>query len=81
MKETIIIEQFDNGITIEATNDKGTGRRVAMEHQKEHEIGQEIWETVKYLMDKHLTSMVKMTIDYKALIAVDSKADMQVVED
>ena len=27
MKETIIIEQFDNGITIEATNDEGTGRR------------------------------------------------------
>lgn len=81
MKETIIIEQFDNGITIEATNDEGTERRVSLEHTKEQEIGKVIWETVKFLMDKHLTSMVKMTIDYKALIAVDSKADMQVVED
>ena len=81
MKETIIIEQFDNGITIEATNDEGTERRVSLEHTKEQEIGKSIWETVKFLMDKHLTSMVKMTIDYKALIAVDSKADMQVVED
>lgn len=81
MKETIIIEQFDNGITIEATNDEGTCRRVAMEHQKEQEIGKVIWETVKFLMDKNLTSMVKMTIDYKALIAVDSKADMPVAED
>lgn len=81
MKETIIIEQFDNGITIEATNNEGTEKRVSLDHNKEQEIGKSIWETVKFLMDKHLTSMVKMTIDYKALIAVDSKADMQVVED
>lgn len=81
MKETIIIEQFDNGITIEATNDEGTERRVSLDHTKEQEIGKIIWETVKFLMDKHLTSIVRLTVDYKALIAVDSKADMQVVED
>lgn len=67
MKETIIIEQFDNGITIEATNDEGTGRRVAMEHQKEHEIGQEIWDAVRYLMDKEMTNTVKIEIDYTKL--------------
>ena len=67
MKETIIIEQFDNGITIEATNDEGTSRRVAIEHQKELEIGKEIWETVRYLMDKETTNTVKIEIDYTKL--------------
>ena len=67
MKETIIIEQFDNGITIEATNDEGTERRVAMEHQKEQEIGKTIWETVHFLMDKETTNTVKIEIDYTKL--------------
>lgn len=65
MKETIIIEQYDNGITITATNDEGTSRRVAMEHQKEQEIGKEIWETVRYLMDKNAVNSIAMEIDYK----------------
>jgi hypothetical protein len=64
MKETIIIEQFDNGITIEATNDEGTERRVSLEHSKEQEIGKLIWETVHFLMDKETTNTVKIEIDY-----------------
>lgn len=67
MKETIIIEQFDNGITIEATNDEGTERRVSLEHSKEQEIGKMIWETVRFLMDKETTNTVKMEIDYTKL--------------
>lgn len=81
MKETIIIEQFDNGITIEATNDEGTERRVSLDHSKEQEIGKLIWETVRFLMDKHITSQVRMTIDYKAIVYVDKKTDMPVAED
>lgn len=75
MKQTIIVEQFDNGISIKATNDEGTEARVAMDHQKEQEIGKIIWETVKFLMDKHLTSKASVTIDYKAIIDVDSETD------
>lgn len=67
MKETIIIEQFDNGITIEATNDEGTERRVSLEHTKEQEIGKLIWETVHFLMDKETTNTVKIEIDYTKL--------------
>ncbi len=67
MKETIIIEQFDNGITIEATNDEGTERRVSLEHTKEQEIGKLIWETVRFLMDKETTNTVKIEIDYTKL--------------
>ena len=67
MKETIIIEQFDNGITIEATNDEGTERRVSLEHTKEQEIGKLICETVRFLMDKETTNTVKIEIDYTKL--------------
>ena len=67
MKETIIIEQFDNGITIEATNDEGTEGRVSLEHTKEQEIGKLIWETVHFLMDKEMTNTVKIEIDYTKL--------------
>ncbi len=67
MKETIIIEQFDNGITIDATNDEGTERRVSLEHTKEQEIGKLIWETVHFLMDKETTNTVKIEIDYTKL--------------
>lgn len=68
MKETIIVEQFDNGITIEATNDEGTERRVALDHSKEQELGKMIWETVKFLMDKHISNCVGMEIKYHALV-------------
>lgn len=67
MKEIITIEQFDNGITIKATNEEGTERRVALEHSKEQEIGKMIWETVRFLMDKKLTSTVGMEIEYKPI--------------
>ena len=67
MKETIIIEQFDNGINIEATNDEGTERRVSLEHSKEQEIGKLIWETVHFLMDKETTNTIKIEIDYTKL--------------
>ena len=67
MKETIIIEQFDNGITIEVTNDEGTERRVSLDHSKEQEIGKLIWETVHFLMDKETTNTVKIEIDYTKL--------------
>ena len=75
MKEKFIIEQFDNGISIKATNDEGTERRVALDHNKDSEIGKTIWETVKFLMDKHLTSKVMMTIDYKEIIEVDEEIE------
>ena len=64
MKETIIIQQYDNGITIEATNDEGTERRVSLEHTKEQEIGKLVWETIRFLMDKHTTNEIAMEINY-----------------
>lgn len=65
MKETIIIEQFDNGITITATNDEGTERRVSLDHSKEQEIGKMIWETVRFMMDRNAVNSIALEIDYK----------------
>lgn len=64
MKETIIIEQFDNGISIKATNEEGTEWRVALEHQKEQELGKMVWENIRFLIDKDLVNTVAMEIDY-----------------
>lgn len=64
MKETFIIQKFDNGITIEATNEEVTERRVSLEHTKEQEIGKMIWETIRFLMDKHTTNKITMEINY-----------------
>ena len=66
MREKIIIEQFDNGITIIATNDEGIERRVSLDHSKEQEIGKIIWDTVKFMMDKNLSNCVEMDIEYNA---------------
>lgn len=65
MKEIITIEQFDNGISIKARNDEGTERRVALDQEKEQELGKMIWETICFLMDKHLVNTVAMEIEYK----------------
>ena len=64
MKETIIIQQYDNGITIEANNGDYTERRVSLEHSKEQEIGKLVWETIRFLMDKHTTNEIAMEINY-----------------
>ena len=67
MKEIITIEQFDNGITIKATNEEGNEWRVVLELQKEQELGKMIWETIRFLMDKQLVNTVAMEIEYKAI--------------
>lgn len=64
MKEIIIIEQFDNGITIEATNEEGNERRVSLDHSKEQEIGKMIWKTIHFMMDEKICNTVAMEIDY-----------------
>ena len=67
MKEIIIVEEFDNGISIAATSDEGTERRVALDHTKEQEIGKIIWESVKFIMDKDMTNTVRLEIDYSKI--------------
>ena len=64
MKEVIIVELFDNGISVKINNGEDTSGRVALEHDIEKEIGKTIWETIKYVMDKDLVNIVKLHIEY-----------------
>lgn len=65
MKAEIIIEQFDNGITITNKNEDGSmSKTVSLDHSKESEIGKEIWSDIKYIMDKFICNKVQMEINY-----------------
>ena len=66
MKDSITIEQFDNGITIKADNGDEITGKVCLDATKEKDLGKVIWESVKYIMDKNLTNIVKMEIEYLA---------------
>lgn len=65
MKTEIIIEQFDNGITITYKNEDGSmSKTVSLDHSKESEIGKEIWSDIEYIMDKFMCNKVQMEINY-----------------
>lgn len=60
MKQKIIIEQYDNGITLQSE-----GRSiVVLDHEKERSIGSMIWENVKCVMDTELCNVVTLNIEY-----------------
>ena len=60
MEQKIIIEQYDNGITLQ-----GEGRSiVVLDHEKERSIGSMIWENVKCVMDTELCNVVTINIKY-----------------
>jgi hypothetical protein len=66
----IIIEQFDNGITLHwrdldgATDDE---KLVIPEHMQNSEVGKSIMGDVKKVMDGAVTNKVKITIKYEPL--------------
>lgn len=65
MKTEIIIEQFDNGITITNKNEDGSmSKTVSLDHSKESEIGKEIWSDIEYIMDTFMCNKVQMEINY-----------------
>ena len=64
MKVEIIIEQFDNGISLKWGDGHLTKAYVAMEHHKNTTIGDVLWEDIKNLMDCTTTNKVKMCIEY-----------------
>lgn len=66
MKVEIIIEQFDNGISLKWSDGSLTKAYVAMEHHKNTTIGDLLWEDIKNLMDCTTTNKVKMRIEYSS---------------
>ena len=71
MKVTITIEKFDNGISIVQKYLDGGGviSRVALDSQKETELGRRIWEDVKDFLEGNLSekpcNSVDINIEYK----------------
>lgn len=66
MKAKIIIEQFDNGISLKwSSPDHDSENIVALDFDKEKTIGKMIWDDVKSIMDKELCNIVTMEINYE----------------
>lgn len=60
MTAEIIIEQYDNGITL-----RSVGRAiVVLDREKERSIGKMIWKDVKFVMDTELCNVVTINIEY-----------------
>ena len=70
MKVTIVVEQFDNGITLKWKDVEGKHDPhavVALDRDKEMSIGKTIWEDIKMIMDSTLCNAVEMEIEYKPM--------------
>lgn len=70
MKTEIIIEEFDNGITLkwhDLEGEQDDERIVALEREEESAIGKTIWDDIRCVMDKELVSKVRMTIEYEPI--------------
>lgn len=70
MEVTMTVEQFDNGISIKWRDENGKydpQNIIAVDDNKQEEIGKCIWEDIKILMDANLTNSVELQIRYKAL--------------
>jgi hypothetical protein len=68
----IIIEQFDNGITLHWSDIDGevkiVGKKLVIpEHSQHSEVGKYIMGDVKNVMDEAATNRVKLTIKYESL--------------
>lgn len=68
MKAKIIIEQFDNGISIKWDSpDVDPQSEVALDFDKEKAIGKMIWDDIRSVMDAELYNEVEMVIEYKPI--------------
>ena len=70
MKAKIIIEQFDNCISLKWQGDEffADGQNiVALEDDKEKALGKMIWEDVDFTMNRETCNKVEMTIEYKPI--------------
>lgn len=66
MKAKIIIEQFDNGISLkwESRETPDMQAVVALEYDKERALGKMIWEDVDAIMNRETCNKVELEIDY-----------------
>lgn len=63
MKVNIIIEKFDNGITIVDDQE----RRVVLERSEASEIGKLVWEDATHLINEHTANKCRITVTYEII--------------
>lgn len=75
MKVEIIVEQFDNGISLkwkDAEREEDTKAIVAIEGIGEKsEIGKMIWNDVLCVMNNKMTNKVRMRIEYEKVTEIE----------
>ena len=66
MRETLEVEQFDNGISFRSVdvdiNNTDPIAEVALTHNQEAALGKLLWADIKYVMDANLCNNVRVTI-------------------
>ena len=66
MRETLEVEQFDNGISFRSVdvdiNNTDPIAEVALAHNQEAALGKLLWADIKYVMDANLCNNVRVTI-------------------
>lgn len=68
MKAKIIIEQFQNGISIKWRNDAGDAEHiVALTDDSDKILGKLMLDDLDYLMESESCNKVEMTIEYKPI--------------
>ena len=70
MKVEVIVEQYNNGISLKWKDVEGDIEPeavVALNNDKTHTIGKIIWDDITLMMDQELCNVVKMTIEYQAV--------------
>lgn len=67
MRETLEVEQFDNGISFRSIdvdiNNTDPIAEVALTHNQESALGKLLWANIKYVMDANLCNKVRVTIN------------------
>lgn len=67
MRETLEVEQFDNGISFRSVdvdiNNTDPIAEVALTHNQEAALGKLLWADIKYVIDANLCNKVRVTIN------------------
>ena len=71
MRETLEVEQFDNGISFRSVdvdiNNTDPIAEVALTHNQESALGKLLWADIKYVMDAALCNKARVSINVKSI--------------
>lgn len=69
-KAVIIVEKFDNGISLRWVDPDGvadTSKAVAKNGEEALFIGREVWDDITFVMGKSSTDTVRISLEYEPL--------------